>query len=141
MKTYQFEPKKNNSIKFLIIFSLVGLVFICTQVGFYLSIFAICAYIIFSTIIIIEYLNIKNSRFELHENKLDHYIKAKLVRSFDLTNDIITINTFDHGKVLVIRQKKKKYEFHENNLGIENFDNLIFDLTGNKLEKKFTDFT
>ncbi len=141
MYIYPFQPKKNNTPLYAFIVSLIGLIFIFTQVGLIISIFAICFYIIVCIICIKESINIRNSRFELCNNKLNHYIKNKLVKSFDLSSDRININKFDHGRVLSIKQNKKSFDFHENNIGSENFDKLVYAITGNPQEKKFTDFT
>ncbi len=111
MKTYSFEPEKTNAKKYAFLASLFGLIFICTKVGLKSSVFVVFFYIIFMIIAFAENFNIKNSRFELQENKLDHYIKSKLVRSFDLNNDSLAITTFNHGHVLIIRQKIENFNF------------------------------
>ncbi len=141
MNIYNFEPVKSNAGKVLLIFSFIGWIIACTQIGLKWSIYITAIYIFFVTICVIENTNFKKSRFELHDNKLDYYIKKKLVKSFDLTIDPVSINTFDHGRVLVIIHKKKKSEFHENVFGKDNFDRLIFDMTGRSQENNFTDFT
>ncbi len=131
MNIYNFEPVKTNARKVLLLLSFIGFIFVCTQVGLKWSIYVTVIYIAILFVTIKENTNFHKSRFELHDNKLDYYIKTKLVKSFDLSVDPVTINTFDHGRVLVIIHKKKECEFHENILGKENFDRLIYDMTNN----------